>query len=267
MINLKSWRSFVLSIAMIVFMVMSPVAFASDIMPNENELAAPVMQALPEAGILPDVRMFEKTHPQKIIFSQMKLAQMQPDLDELAKASPFVVQAQEIDKSAMIFSEYNRIANSYNLHDPYALLSVHSVIPVDQYSSLQDILVFDEFDETTFFKFNYYGHNVAIVPQGIESFQFLRLSKPSAERFFRELKGSGKAVAEFLLMPFYSDSSKPIEINGVNYWLMAARIAEFRLWSSNDPEKATLLWFYRSPNYSPVDKKDINNLYLDTVTQ
>jgi hypothetical protein len=164
----------------------------------------------------------------------------------------------------MLFAEYNRIGNSFNLHNPQSEIIVHTRLKVDEYSSLQNMIVFNEFDERTFFKFQYYGHSVGVVVDGINKFRYLELSRPNAERFFRALKGGDEVLAEFVLLPFYADSTDALAIDNKEYWLMAARIAEFRLWTSRDPEEAELVWFYRSPSYSPVDNEQINDLYVNS---
>jgi hypothetical protein len=261
MINLKGFSTTVMFV--VAFLAAINISYASDQQPQLTQ----GVKALPEAPILPDVRMFQRTHPEKIVFGQMKLAGTQPDIDSFAKASPFVINAQEIDKSAMIFSEYNRIGNSFNLHDPNAPIIVHTGVRIDEYSSLQNLIVLDEFDETSFFRFGYYGHNVGIVPQSIEAFRHLQLSKQSAERFFRVLGSDRNVMAEFIILPFYADAKEPLNIGGKDYMLMATRIAEFRLWTSDDPKEAQLLWFYRSPNYTPTDDEDINDLFRETVTR
>lgn len=214
---------------------------------------------LAEAEILPDVTKHKKTHSEKIIFTQIKLAKDKPDFDAFAKVSPSVANAQEIDKNAMALSEYNRISNSFNLHDPKSPIIVHTTIETDEYSSLQDMIIFDEFDETSFFQFKAYGYHVGIVPEEAQKYSKLALSKISAERFFRILNGKNEVTAEFILMPTFSDNKQPITINNNNIWLMFARVGEFRLWSRGDNPQ--LLWYHRAPWYSPQDNTNIQDLY------
>ena len=59
-----------------------------------------------------------------------------------------------------------------------------------------------------------------------------------------------------------SDVKDPFVFNDANYWLMSARIAEFRLWSGDDPAHAQLLWFYREPWYSPGDNNGLQDLFI-----
>ena len=53
------------------------------------------------------------------------------------------MKAQDIDKSAVLFSEYNRIGNSFNLHDQTAPIVVSIGVKIDEYISLQNLLVLD----------------------------------------------------------------------------------------------------------------------------
>lgn len=224
-----------------------------------QEVQKNLSQLLPESPVLPDVKFNGKTHPEKIVFTQIKLSGDQADIDSFAKASPLVLKAQDIDKTAMALAEYNRIGNSFNMHDENAPIVAHTMLAADEYSSLQDMVIFDELDEASFFQFKMYDYVVGIVPENIKQFSKLALSKPSAERFFKMTGGENLVLAELILLPTYADNQTPIVINGETIWLMAARVGEFRLWSdSKDPE---LLWFYRAPWFQPKDKSDLGQLY------
>ena len=111
-------------------------------MPSEMTDATQT-KAMPESEILPDVKKLHKTHPEKILFTHYKLAGVEPDFDHFAKISPLVKRAQEIDKSPMTYSEFNRIFNAFHLHDEKAPFVIQTKLNVDEYSSLQDLIVFD----------------------------------------------------------------------------------------------------------------------------
>lgn len=224
---------------------------------------AQAIEPMAEAEYLPNVQLNRKTHPEKIVFSQIKLSDDNPDIDSFARLSPRVRKAQSIDKSAMEYSEYNRINTNYNMHDKNQTIIVHTALALDEYSSLQDMVVFDELDETTFFKFKAYGYNVGIVPEDVIKFSKLALSKPSAERAFGALGSNPVALAEFVLKPVYADKKKPLMINGDEFWLMFARIAEFRLWAAGDEPQ--LLWYHRAPWHSINDNNQLNDLFTNDV--
>jgi hypothetical protein len=201
-------KIYLLNLILVFSFMHSTIATANDIMP------------LPEASILPDVKIHTKTHPEKIIFAHIKLSGNQPDIDKFSKLSPKVEAAQDIDKSPMIISEYNRMANSFNLLDEKSEIVVHTSLKPDEYSSLQDIIVFDEFDEKTFFQYVMYDYAVGIVPEDIMKFSKLSLSKSSADRFFK-LVNSESIVAEFILKPTFADANNPVAINNKSFFLMS----------------------------------------------
>jgi len=232
---------------------------------HAQDSASQIYNPMPEAEYLPDVHLNKKTHPEKIIFSQIKLSDDNPDLNSFAKNSPRVQKAQSIDKTAMEYSEYNRINSNYNMHDKNGIIVAHTYLKLDEYSSLQDMVVFDELDETTFFKFKSYGYNVGLVPEDIAKFSKLALSKPSAEHAFRQLGSNQVALAEFILKPIYADKKMPLMMNGEKLWLMFARIAEFRLWASGDEHK--LLWYYRAPWHNLNDNNQLNELFEPEVLE
>jgi len=216
------------------------------------------IQAMPEPAMLPDVQKLRKIHPEKILFTHYKLSQKTPDFEHFAKTSPVVEKAQEIDKAAMTYSEYNRIYNAFHLHDEKEPFVIHTKLGVNQYSSLQDLIVFDELHEKTYFRIAFYGEDIAIVPKDIVNFSHIKISKPRANNMFKALSGSKALQAEFLLKPVYADRREPFVHDDKSYWLMLAELAEIRLWASDE-----LVWFYRSESYQPEDKSNLKDLYTE----
>lgn len=220
----------------------------------------PQTAAIAGAEILPDVKMHPKTNPERIIFAHYKLSKNTPDFDEFAKKSPLVKKAQDIDKQAMAFAEYNRMTNRFNLLDPKEPVSVHVLLDLDEYSSLQNIIAFDELNEKTYFKFPVYDENIAIVPKDIHRFNRIQMPKENANKMFADLRGSSKIMAEFILVPEYADRKEPFVFEDTSYWLMLAEIAEIRLWSDTGDEPK-LAWYYRAADYTPTDKEGLGRLY------
>jgi len=233
--------------------VVSSTAFA--------ELTAPQTQKLPEAEIFPAVKLQRKTHPEKIIFTHVKKGGLELDVDNFAKASPNYLKAKDIDKSAILFSEYTRLANNFGLHDQNSPIIVHTRVELDEYSSLQDLIKFDEFDEKTFFAYSIYNYAVGVIPENVKQFSALELSKKRADALFKSAGTDGRITAEFMLIPTLADTKNSMTINGQETWLLATRIAEFRLWGRNEGTDI-LLWFHRAPWYSPEDKGNINDLFI-----
>lgn len=214
--------------------------------------------------VLPDIQRHPKSNPERVIFTQYKLAKTPAPIDQFAKLSPRVERAQDIDKSAMTISEYNRMTNRYNLMNAKEPVVVYTTLQVDEYSSLQNLIVFDELNDKTFFRYPVYNEYIAIVPKGIEKFGRIHISKPAADKMFKDLSGTKYLTAEFILTPEYADRKTPFSYEDNDYWLMLADIAEVRLWSRIDDkndEENRLVWFYRNPNFKPKDKDGLGGLY------
>jgi hypothetical protein len=219
------------------------------------------LKPMADMEILPDLKQHKKTNPEVVIFTQYKLSKNLPNIDEFAKLSPRVAKAQEIDKSAVTIAEYNRMSNRYNMMDVNQPIVVHTTLELDEYSSLQDLIVFDELNEKTYFNFPVYKENIAVIPKNVARFNSIKISKSAAEKMFKAVGNSRDIIAEFVLIPEYADRKTPFTMNNVDYWLMLGKIAELRLWSS-DKENPKLVWFYRSPTYKPEDNKALDTLFI-----
>jgi hypothetical protein len=244
------------------FLVVLKPIYAQDL--PDPSLFLEKKEPVAEAEILPDLKANKKTNPEKIIFSHYKLAKAAPDIDKFARLSPRVLAAQDIDKSAMTISEYNRMSNKYNLLNPKEPIIVHASLKLDEYSSLQNIMVFDELNEKTYFEFPVYEENIAIIPENIAQFGKLAISKDRADGMFEFAGVGSNLMAEFILLPKFADRKEPFVIEDTSYWLMLAKIAEIRIWVANG-EGGKLVWYYRSPDYSPKDKQELNKLYSESL--
>jgi hypothetical protein len=218
------------------------------------------MQPVRGEQVLADLKLNPRSNPERILLAHYKLAKEEPDIGELAKLSPRVVNAQDIDKSAMAIAEYNRMNNRFNLMDAKDPLIIHTKLDLDEYSSLQNLLVFDELNDKTFFRYPVYGENIAIVPKDIAKFSRLFISKEQADNLFKHAAINGSVMAEFILNPEFADRREPFNYEDIDYWLMLASIVEIRLWAKTGGEDI-LVWHYRDPNYRPEDKKGLGGLY------
>lgn len=254
-------QKFILALAII----MPPVSVSAneDILPPVAALQEEQRKYQPMQGeeILPDVKIHTKSNPERILLAHYKLSKSEPDIGNMAKLSPRVERAQDIDKSAMTISEYNRMNNRFNLLNPKEPIVVYTSLDLDEYSSLQNLIVFDELNDKTFFKFPVYGENIAIVPKDIEKFNRISISKERANTMFEDLSGSQSIEAEFILVPEYADHKQPFIHEETEYWLMLARIVEIRLWADTNKESLKLSWYYRDPTYKPADNQNLGGLY------
>lgn len=196
----------------------------------------------------------EPTHPENILIAFYKMAGIQPDFLEWARRTPFLKNAKKSDEDAIISREANRLQQLYGVHDTSQTLVTRSVIGLDNYSTLNETLTLDEFTPKTFFSYGIYGQQVAIVPKGIAEFNTLKFSNKDMEEILAKA-GSNAIEAELVLKPVAADSAAPFKVDGTDYWLLLADIAEIRFWSNTVGKEPKLLWFHRADWYKPpVDK-------------
>lgn len=231
---------------------------------NVDDILPPVINNsfIEGSDILPDVTMRVKTHPENVLLGQYKLAKTVPDFDTMIKQSPIVLETQEMDRAAVALTEFNRLSNSYNLRDSEQEIVVHTRLLLDEYSSMQNAMIFDELDDQTFFRFEIYGENIGVVPKDIETFSRLRIAPSNAAAMMEELGTQRDVFAEFILIPEFADRTKPLDIDETSLWLMSAKIGEMRLWSSPVPESAQLLWYYKAPWYAPRNVTELDDLFI-----
>lgn len=224
-------------------------------------LAAPVSaQDKPAAGNPPLLMLtqYPPTHPERIVMAFHKIANMAPDFLSWGKQSPFLKDAKGVDQDAIISRETNRLQRAWSEFDLNDPLVVHTLIHLDNYSSIQEMLYISEFTPKTFFSYALYGENIAIVPKGIAGFSKISITKEQMDDILKKA-GGGQVTAELLLKPVVADAKTPFVQNDTSYWLLLAEIGEIRFWSDRGGEPQ-LLWMNRADWFKPKDDKALMDL-------
>ena len=198
---------------------------------QQTEEQAPMLEAgqakpMAEMTILPDLKQHAKTNPEVVIFSQYKLAQAVPDIDEFAKLSR---QGARNWCSAVTIAEYNRMSNRYDLARHRR---AHTITTGWIYSL--DLIVFDELSKKTYFNYpvwrKYYRQK--------NKSQRIKISKNHADQM-------AEAAAEFWHrnMP----TVQPFTLDGHHIAL------------AKDP-------FRRNPtNFEPSNNQELNTLFTGSA--
>lgn len=226
--------------------VISPVPPAQD---GKGTTASPPMLMLTRG---------KSTHPERIVMLWYKMAGQTPDFLAWAKNSPFLKSAHPDDHDTIINNESNRLQQEWNDFNPSEQINVQTIIHLNRYSTLQELLTLNEFTPKTFFSFMMYDINVAIVPRDIAEFGKMKKTKEEMNAML-EKAGSGKVIAEILLQPVEADKKTPFQHNGLSYWLILGKIQEMRFWSTGNP-RDELLWMWRAEDYRPAEDKSLLDL-------
>jgi hypothetical protein len=221
---------------------------------------AVMAQDVPAAGGPPllMLKQYPPTHPERIVMAFHKIAGLTPDFNVWAKKSPFLRTANPADRDSIVNRETNRLQQAWNDFNLDDLLIVHTMIHLDNYSTIQETLILSEFTPKTFFSFSMYDENVAIVPQGMANYGKIPFTKTQMDEMLKKAAG-GQITAELLLKPAVADPKTPFVQNGTSYWLLLAEIAEIRFWS-NRVDGPQLLWMHRADWYKPKENQGLMDL-------
>ena len=229
----------------------------------EEEKAIDTSNAFSDHQELLAVSKRQAIYSEEVGFLFHKMTEKEPDFKAWAMASPRVQQAQIIDRNSVFIREYNRMKKHYAKFNHKDIVSVQIKGDLGDYSSIQSLLVLDQLNERTYFSYDVYGTNYALIPNGIERFHLMRLT-PDEYRGMLELGGKDPDVRiEVLLKPVRADAEFPMSLNDKNHWLMLADIAEIRIWARDYGFGPTngLLWFYRADWYTPEDDDGLMDLF------
>lgn len=217
---------------------------------------------------LPPLLMLNRgtpTHPEKVILTWYKMVRQTPDFLVWAKKSPFLRKANIIDHDTIINREANRLQQDWNDLDTSQLLNIQTVIHLNNYSTLQEQLIVNEFTSKTFFSFMMYDENIAVVPRDIARFNKIKITKAQMDDMLKKA-GGGQIMAELLLKPIEADAKTPFIHGKMSYWLVLGQVMEIRFWSKNEG-KNELLWMERDPAYQPREDKSLLDLKSGVVVQ
>ena len=198
------------------------------------------------------------THPEHILLAYFKLAGIHPDFTKWAALSPFLDNAKDSEIGPIISRESNRLSLAYTQYDVGTPIDVHTSINLDDYSTLNGVLNFNEFSARTFFTYSLYGENIAIVPRDIKNFATIPMTKDKMDVMLGKARGS-RITAELLLKPTVADSKAPFLHDGAEYRLLLADIAEIRFWTP-DKTEPQLLWTWRADWYTPKTDQQLLDL-------
>lgn len=254
---------------LVVLLLLPISALAQDIpaykgVTSEEELPASRTSAVEKPKAKEDIvalmTLQTQSHPEKVMIDYQKMINVEPDYVQLASVSPFLRDTKPMDMDAIKMREENRLRRAYAEADPKDdVIVVHTELPLTQYSTISETLLLPEFSGTTFFRYNAYGKNIALVPKDIGKFSKLEISKDKMNEIIGKTQG-GPVRAEIFLRPIAADGKEPLKEDTTDYWLLMGEIAEIRFWSLKTAPPQ-VVWFYRAPWFKPEQDKKLLDLF------
>lgn len=228
---------------------------------QENALPEKIVPFKDESPLIA-VRQGKATSAIKIATLFLKRADKRPDFRKWAEESPRYQAANALDKKEVFTQEYNRLVQGFREFDEDKNITVKTKIKFGMYSEMQAIQMVDAFTSNTFLRYDAAGDYYAIVPHKIDRFNALYMTPDRRQKMISANAGNYDFTAEVILKVTQIDEKEPLAIEGSDFWLMMADIAELRLWttSKTDPK---LVWRYQADWYEPFDSPELMELFKE----
>lgn len=175
-----------------------------------------------------------------------KLSNAEPDFRKWAMETDAFKEAAEFDKATILHREESKLRQDFSNFNFKDAVVIYFDVSLENYSLSQENFFFPEITRDTYLPYFYAGEEYVVLLKGIEKFGAVPVPKQVADRIQEE---SGKV--EFTIIPEKAENAAPIQIDGVNRWVIVGQIAEFRLWNQN---RTTLYFSERAPWYNPRNK-------------
>lgn len=216
---------------------------------------------------------------EKIGFAFHGLAKFDPDFELWIKDNDQYKDAFPIEKIEMMQEEKVRLRNGYiNYYPDSDLISLKvdamarsSNYFVDSQEKGKVTIVdvsLTEFPEN-YFPFKIGDIWVAVVIKDFDKLTSITFTKDEYSKFAekvgfkqREHKTLQEVRLDLKLRPISVDMSSPVQLNGVEMWLMMVDVAEMVMWKSYFRDD-DMLFAYQAPWYMASEQKDLFHLYRE----
>lgn len=198
----------------------------------------------------------EETSDAYISMLFFKMSDIIPDFENWARATQTYEDASRFDKLMVqdkLVDQLNEIFIQIREDDP---IYVDVKAGVSKYSMSHQGFLIEDFSQETFFSFTHMGENFAVIPQGINDFQWINVDPGLGKKLGKMFGPDNKADLQVVLTPVAADANHPLVLGGKKHWLVLAKIDSVRVWD-NDGEK--ILW--KSGTVDVNRAKELMELY------
>lgn len=197
----------------------------------------------------------EATKDQYVAMLYYKMAGKVPDFDVWAEA------ARQNNAGTVSFGEVvatedaaREMAQVFNLISYGEPVIVERLFYLPPYSQTYQGYFIDQFNNDTYFGYSFAGENFAIIPNNIETRQWLQVSPQDAAIIEQYAKKNDREIRMVMtLNPKVADKQGTVFIDDKNYWLLLAEMGSIRFYTADG---SRLLWESRKQAADP----SVNNM-------
>lgn len=202
----------------------------------------------------------EVSTPGYVAMAFYKLSGGTPDFRAWAESSKAYNEASSFDKDMVREKQMADIENIFSLFTLDEPLVVSMPVKLSEYSFSNKGFFIESLKEDLFFPVNYVGSDFALVPENIMDHQWMRAGDKQAKDIERAAKNRPERTLDmyFHLVPKFADRKAPLNIEGVDRWLL---LGEVRKMTLVVPVSDKVLWSSQDANFEETKDNELLDLY------
>lgn len=161
-----------------------------------------------------------------------------PDFEDWVQRSPDYQAAELYQRPDIVLKNSKELKATYDLLTPTEPIVLIIKARISGYSPAGQGFLVQNFKNMSFFDYTYLGKRYALVPSGIDRYQWLKAVPEEVNEIMRETDNGRNATLVLSMIPSQADP-KPIELNGKKYNLMMADISKIEMWSK---DSSRIIW-------------------------
>lgn len=181
-----------------------------------------------------------KSDPARVAVLFHRLTGQLPPFGEWARQTPEFKQASDFERSTVLEVQTSGMKDLYRLTTLSEPVVVDLAVRLGDYSFTNKGFLLGNLTDEVIFPFSYAGKNYAITVPGLQEAQWLPVEdEKTAMTLDVAAARNGRLLHTVLVLSAVSaDRTGTININGVDYWMLAARLQEMQFY---EPQKTRLL--------------------------
>ncbi len=178
-----------------------------------------------------------------------KLIKETPDFYEWASFTNEYQEAGSYESDLILQEQEVKLRELYYNIFTDELFNIQTTISLDKYSEKQKKLFLPEMSHETFFSYNAFGKNYAVILPEISRYKTIDID-PEPINHIQELTGTN-ALMEIIFKVKAADDVEPMIIDGEPFWIILADIAQIKIWDAN---RHSVVWSKKAEWYSNTNE-------------
>lgn len=118
-------------------------------------------------------------------------------------------------------------------------------------------ITFTQAPDALYFPYDFLGERIVVMPHKLDILMNDAINKTQYDFINKAIKNSNKNTMIVRLQATQADTSKPYKIDGLDQWVLKAKIVSLEVWN----KQGALLWEHTAPWYVSPNTKKLNSLF------